>query len=161
VLSFWYRVRSWDTAWGLDVDDGVEKWFDPFWVYIRRGDNPADVLANYLPDGNLTDRELWEPETLYDSCWRRYSIDLTPWAGQSIWIDFRVWNFVDDQLPTWVFLDDVKLMPVYGRVMVLPLLTKHGGNSQTVAAPLATERALPAEQSPTGSPTDGGIKPRK
>ncbi|NLG29358.1 MAG: hypothetical protein GX557_15720, partial [Chloroflexi bacterium] len=160
VLSFWYRIQSWDTAWGLDVDDGKEKWFDPFWVYVRRGDNPSDILGSFLPEGNLTDRSQWVPEVLYDSGWRRYSVDLTPWAGQFVWIDFRVWNFVDDQLPTWVFIDDVKLLPTEGRVVPLPLIfRKVGGRPAPSALPtpvLPANAARPAEPRYTDE-----LKPRK
>ncbi len=158
VLSFWYRIRSWDTAWGLDVDDNKEKWFDPFWVYVRRGDNPSEVLGTFLPDGNLTDRTLWQPETLYDSGWRNYILDLTPWAGQSVFLDFRVWNMVDGQLATWVYIDDIRLMPARSRVVSLPVIANKVSGGQTPLVVPTLE--APAAVLPSDSWSGEGIKPR-
>ena len=79
-------------------------------------------LGSWLPDGNLTDSDLWEPDRLYDSGWRQEIIDLTPWAGQLVQLDFRVWSLVDEQWPTWAYVDDVKLLPKPGRILHVPLI---------------------------------------
>ena len=120
ILSFWYRIQTYDLAWGLDTADGQYKFFDPFRMYVRNIGGAE--LGSWLPDGNLTDSDLWEPDRLYDSGWRQEIIDLTPWAGQLVQFDFRVWSLVDEQWPTWAYVDDVKLLPKPGRIQHVPLI---------------------------------------
>jgi len=127
-LSFWYRLLSYDMAWGLDVEDGQEKWFDPFFVYIRG--SGGQELARYLPEGNLMDPSKWEEFRLWDPGWLPYRVDLTPWIGQTVSIEFRVWNLVDQQWATWVFVDDVRLQPAGPRCgSYVPLIVKGTGAS--------------------------------
>ena len=121
VLAFWYRVQTYDTAWGLDEADSTMKFFDPFKVYVR--DVQGTELASWLPSGNLTDNDLWEPNVLYDSGWRYQLVDLSPWAGQLVQLDFRIWNGVDDGWPSWAYVDDVHLMPAAGRSIYIPLIS--------------------------------------
>ena len=147
ILSFWYRIQSYDVAWGIDAEDGIEKWFDPFKVYIRDGDDFDLELASFVPSGNFTDYEEWEAYEIYDSGWRACIVNLTSWAGDRIWIDFRLWNLVDQDWPTWAFVDGVKLQPVPGRIPTspsafLPLACRdrHGAGG-VASGGLAQERA--------------------
>ena len=152
VLSFWYRILSYDVSWGLDVADNTYKWFDPFEVTIRNIN--GHELASFMPVVWYD----WERCVLWDSEWRPFSLDLTPWAGQTIRIDFRVWNRVDQDWPTWAFVDDVKLTPALGRVLRLPLVyrrtlgvTSPAGASQPATSPEEqVERRSDWPESPVG-----------
>ena len=159
LLSFWYQLQSYDVAWGLDVADGQMKWFDPFWIHVKDLDGRA--LATFLPDGNLTDNELWEPQRLWDPGWKHYGVDLTPWAGQQVWIEFAVWNKVDEQWPTWVYIDDVSLLPGPGRVARLPLIVLDAPPA-TLGAPAGLRGERPgASMAPVSAWHPGQKKPRK
>ena len=166
ALSFWYRIQSYDVAWGKDAEDGTEKWFDPFKVYIRDGDDFGKELASFLPNGNFKDYENWEAYRLYDSGWRYCIRDLSSWAGQRIWIDFRAWNLVDQDWPTWVFLDDIKLQPAYGRVPTspsafIPLIQRdYNAGGGAVSGGVAQERAEEGVPSPEAWRV-GGRRSRK
>jgi hypothetical protein len=149
LLTFRYRIRTWDTAWGKDSQDQNKiKPFDPFVVHIR--DINGNELMNMWPAGNRVDWTSWakcEENYLYDSGWRVETIDLTPWAGRRIWIDFRQWNLVDNNYPSWTFVDDVHLVPTSGRLVRLPLIYRpHGGSASQGAVlqdqPLERERRV-------------------
>mgnify|MGYP005840088761 FL=1 len=147
TLSFWYRLQSYDMAWAVDVADGQEKWFDPFFVHIR--DARGGELATFLPDGNLMDPDLWEEFKLWDPGWLYYSVDLTPWAGQTIQIEFRVWNQVDEQWATWVYIDDVALhLPGPQCGQFVPLVARNA-NAPALLGAAESHVAPAAEQVPS------------
>jgi len=87
------------------------------------------------------------------------------WAGKSIWVDLRVWNFVDDQLPTWVFIDDVQLLPTRGRVISLPLIWEKTPAGAAASEPLAAtplaNLPLLGSSWPAQGPASAEIKARK
>jgi hypothetical protein len=158
VLSFWYRIQTYDVAWGKDEADGQYKFFDPFRVYVRS--TAGAELAGWLPAGNLTDPDKWNQDQLYDSGWWHQVIDLTPWAGQLVQLDFRIWSLVDPQYPSWAFVDDVKLLPKPGRFLQVPLVFDYNPSYVPPASASPRLEVLDATPQPdTGNPT--GKKSRK
>jgi len=125
VLSFWYHIIGWDYGWWSDL---YQSWVDTFEVTVR--DVNGAELALVLRDGN---RE-WiddQYDHLYDVGWRHATVDLTPWAGQRVRIDLRVWNRIDDYGPTWVYVDDLRLSPEPGRRICVPLIYNPPGGSSS------------------------------
>ncbi|MFH1085758.1 MAG: hypothetical protein V1772_08365, partial [Chloroflexota bacterium] len=159
LLAFRYRINTYDLAWGKPITSSVqETWLDPFRVHIR--DVNGGELTSFLPEGNLMSWEgFYEYQKLYDSGWRREVIDLTPWAGQRIWIDFRQWNLIDKNWPSWTFVDDVQLVSRSGRVVSLPLISRQPGllraepPVESGPAPMADQPSAPirpSERPPRG-----------
>ncbi len=105
ALSFWYRIQTYDRAWGK-LPNGSYGWIDTFEVHIL--DRDGRELAEVLRDGYFGEQVIY---TLYDLGWRYYSVDLTPWAGRQVRIEFKVWNRADKWYPTWAYVEDVKLLP--------------------------------------------------
>jgi hypothetical protein len=161
TLSFWYHIFTYDKAWSVisdndtpcDPSDDIWGWFDTFEVHIL--DREGRELAEVLRDGYFGSHV---PGTEYDLRWRYYNVDLTPWAGQQIRIEFKVWNRVDRFYPTWVFVDELKLLPSAShnhRISVPLILNK----SRLGAAPAMTPTQEGQLVSPTGSGYDGGDEP--
>jgi hypothetical protein len=123
VLSFWYHMLSYDL--GIRPSDG--KLFDTLevWVLDREGTPLAQIPL--LRDGNQNPAVDPYHPVLYDLGWKSFAGDLTPWAGQQIRIEFRVWNRNDVWLPTWAYVDDVRLLPAQGRIVYLPVSFKASG----------------------------------
>lgn len=141
TLSFWYHVLTYDKAWSIvsdggtpdDPSDDTYGWYDTFEVRIL--DRDGRPLAEVLRDGYFGPHIA---NTLYDLGCRYYSMDLTPWAGQQIRIEFKVWNRIDRWYPTWVFVDEVKLMPsaTHHHRISMPLVCKGDRVRVTSAAEL-------------------------
>jgi len=107
TLSFWYHILTYDKAWGK-LPNGTYGWIDTFEVHIL--DRDGRELAEVLRDGYFGPQD---PNNikLFDLGWRYRGIDLTPWAGRQIRVEFKVWNRADRWYPTWVYVEDVKLLP--------------------------------------------------
>ncbi len=134
MLSFWYRILTYDNAWGK-LPNNTYGWLDTFEVRIL--DRDGRELAEVLRDGHFGEHAA---NTLYDLGWRHYRVDLTPWAGQQIRVEFKVWNRVDKWYPTWVYVDDVKLLPSASQNynLAVPLImnrSRQGGAAGATASP--------------------------
>jgi hypothetical protein len=161
MLSFWYHILTYDKAWGKVSDNGtpddrtddIYGWLDTFEVHIL--DRDGRELAEVLRDGYFGDHD---PGTLYNLGWRYYAVNLAPWAGQQVRIEFRVWNRVDKWYPTWVYVDDVKLLPslTHNHTVYLPVTYRNraGGAHAALPSP-ATGRLIP----PDGSAYNRGDRP--
>jgi hypothetical protein len=129
-LSFWYRMFSYDVAHNKEG-----RWYDTFEVYVY--DRNGNELGRLLQDGNpretIPPGTGCEPWLKWDSGPRYFSADLAAWAGQQVRIEFRIWNREDSWYPTWVYVDDVKLLPSH--YVYLPLL--RGGRSMAAALPVS------------------------
>ena len=157
TLSFWYHIFTYDKAWSKisdngtpsDPSDDIYGWFDTFEVRIL--DREGRQLAEVLRDGYFGPHT---PNTLYDLGCRHYNVDLTPWAGQQIRVEFKVWNRVDRWYPTWVFVDEVKLLPSLShnhRISVPLVLNKsHVGAAPAMTAPQEGQLVSPAESGYNG-----------
>jgi len=121
VLSFWYHIYTYDVVVGSDG-----RLYDSFDVTItRQGGSPQLVLR----DGNFT-----EPITsvliLRDLGWRYAQIDLSPYAGQTITVEFANWNREYDYdtqqglgwYNTWTLVDWVQVRTRLAPKARLPLV---------------------------------------
>jgi hypothetical protein len=161
LLTYHYRIQSYDVAWGkIEIDEYTfyYGWIDPFVVYIR--DRNGAELARFIPAGNRTDFTQWEDcgisGSFYDSGWQAETVDLTKWAGQEVYVDFRTENGADIYWPTWTLIDNIRLIPSAGRIVRVPLVLQTGGlGLARVPAPqsVAPEPAVPALQGRSGRPS--------
>ncbi len=91
-LTFWFRVESWDS-----------QYFDYLIVTIRdTGGNTLDTVLVYNPN----------PGTSYGTFadsgwWIATGYDLTPYAGQTIRVNFTVHTYWDDWYKTWAYVDNL------------------------------------------------------
>jgi hypothetical protein len=142
VLAFWYQIEGYDAM--EAYESGIKRLFDSFDVHIR--DMNGNPLRMVLRDGSPFVPPKENPP-LRNLGWRQALIDLTPWAGQRVQIRFEMWNRRDPWLPTWVYIDDVRLLAATNRTMALPLVmrprfVRMAGSAPTDEATIG-ERAVP------------------
>ncbi|MBC7234520.1 MAG: fibronectin type III domain-containing protein [Chloroflexi bacterium] len=148
LLTFWYKIEGYDAAWGLiqgantpeDPSDDVEGIIDTFDVYIR--DANGRLLAIILRDGNYEQKPA-PPYPIISLPWKYAMIDLTPWAGRTIQIDFQVWNRNDEWYPTWAYIENVRLLPTARRIMSLPLVLTDKRPRPSRVAPIEVKEPSP------------------
>jgi hypothetical protein len=103
-VTFLYRILSYDVSVGSSTY-GYQEW-DPFEVYL----NGQEVLQ----DGFRWSQE-WEnwylstPTSPKDMGWKQGVLDLTPYIGQVVTLQFCVPNRQAPRDNTWVYLDDFNL----------------------------------------------------
>ncbi len=152
VLSFWYHIYTYDVAVGSD-----SRLYDTFDVTItRQGGSPQLVLR----DGNFT-----EPITsvliLRDLGWRYAQIDLSPYAGQTITVQFANWNREYDYdvnlglgwYNTWTLVDLVQVRTRLSPKAYLPAAMVNFDGTRTVRTSGGWEPE--AEVYPTSVAVDG------
>ena len=136
TLIFWYRVLTYDVLYSKICADGL---CDSFDVTLHDAAGQQQLL---LRDGNPTQvyREL------YDTGWKRASVDLRPYAGQIVRLEFSNWNRNDNLFNTWSYVDDIRVLdwPPYSTYLALV-----AGGSGGVAAAAAGE---PGEAVPLAEP---------
>ncbi len=132
-LSFWYRVLTYDVMYS----NTYQKYYDTFDVTIR--DSQATTATLVLRDGNPTQSY----GTLYDTGWRRAMIDLRPYAGRSITLEFANWNREDNRFNTYTYLDNVQVLnwPAARRFLPLAFVARRGAHQSLSPAPETRERA--------------------
>ncbi len=91
-LTFWFRVESWDSS-----------YFDYLVVTIRDlAGNTLDTILVYNPNVG------YSYGTFADSgWWIATDYDLTPYAGQTIRVNFTVHTYSDDWYKTWAYIDNL------------------------------------------------------
>ncbi len=99
-LSFWYRMTTYDVA-----QDAARQVRDIFAVSID-----GEIQFS---DGNT---EATTPGERHQIDWRRGSIDMSPWRGETVTIRLANWNGQyggegAEEYNTWTYLDDVYLVP--------------------------------------------------
>ncbi len=138
TLTFWYRIYTYDTAFG----QGQQRWFDTFDLKLIGPTGEQLALRDGLP------YDMWQEGVLADLGWREASVLLPrSWAGERITIRMESWNRVDGRLNTWSSVTDVRLWDPYRQY--LPQLI--GGNS-TQTTQVSQPRPLddPRTHSPSG-----------
>ncbi|NOZ05241.1 MAG: hypothetical protein GXP41_02660 [Chloroflexi bacterium] len=110
LLSFWYRVYTYDVVYGCppgqtDPQNPNRCKVDPDFLYdsfdVRV---EGDGFDNLVFRGGNFDRS--KVGTLVDTGWQHATIDLSPYAGQTIRVRFANWNRPDSYYNTWTYLDD-------------------------------------------------------
>jgi hypothetical protein len=98
-LRFWYRVQTYDVIYSERLGRVVDT------LDVTLSDGEGKELALLLRAGNPTNNF----GELYDTGWQFASIDLKPFAGQTVYLAFANWNRHDNLLNTWSFVDDIRI----------------------------------------------------
>ncbi len=120
-LQFQYRILSYDVAIG---SNGVSRW-DPLSVLLNGQEE--QVLGLRFSNEWYYDWYLRNPQSPQDLGWQTGVLDLTPFAGQVVSLEFQLSNLQLPQDNTWVYLDDVKLVnviPGQTKYIFLPLVMR-------------------------------------
>ncbi len=107
-LSFRYRILSYDLAIGSE-NNGFQE-YDPFEVYIDGQEKFQDGLI--YSDEWYYGWYTQNPSAPQDLGWRRKVLDLTPYAGQVVNLEFRMSNRAYAVDNTWLYLDNVAVGPM-------------------------------------------------
>lgn len=128
TLEVWYRVQTYDqlttTSPIWDVECPINppppfRWVDSFDVTATRaGASVSDLL---LRDGNELP-QFPEPIEFRDLGWQLATFDLTPYAGQTVTLDFSSHNRLDNRFNTWTDVAGIRVRGEARRVF-LPLAT--------------------------------------
>jgi hypothetical protein len=103
-VTFWYRLLSYDVSVG-SASNGSKEW-DPFEVYV----NGLEVLQDGYPfSAEWYAWYLSSPTSPRDMGWKQGVLDLTPYAGQIIVLEFRVPNRQAPLDNTWVYVDGINI----------------------------------------------------
>ena len=149
MLRFWYRVLTYDVIYS----ERYQRLQDSLDVSIHN--QAGNLLALVLRDGNST--QVFKQ--LYDTGWKSATLDLRPYAGQTVQLVFANWNRVDNLFNTWSYLDDIQVLDGALYSVYLPLLTGGGGGAAS-AASRPVESAAPAVQAPAvQAPAEPGAVP--
>ncbi|MCP4542053.1 MAG: fibronectin type III domain-containing protein [Chloroflexi bacterium] len=104
VLSFWYRIFSYDVI--TSTNHGC--CYDYLDVVLE--DTSGEMLENLLRDGYTGP---WESNILRDLGWRNFTFDLSAYRGQTIRIRFANFNTGgptnDPTYNTYTYLDDIAI----------------------------------------------------
>lgn len=127
-LEVWYRVQTYDQVstaspiWNIEcpvTPPPPFRWADSFDVTATRaGAASADLL---LRDGNSLS-QFPEPIEFRDLGWKLATFDLTPYAGQTITLNFSSHNRLDNRFNTWTDITDIRVRGEQ-RKLFLPLAT--------------------------------------
>jgi hypothetical protein len=111
MLTFRYHIFTYDVVWGSNT----HKFWDSFEVGVLLS---GSIEPTYVfTDGNRT-RE----GTLLDLGWREGTVDLRPYAGQSVKICMSNITRHDSFWNTWTYVDDVRLMNLEQRLYLPAVL---------------------------------------
>ncbi|NOZ06660.1 MAG: hypothetical protein GXP41_09980 [Chloroflexi bacterium] len=112
TLSLWYRIFTYDVLTGIRYP-----LWDSFDITLRDADGLPTTLI--LRDGHNTQYQ----GQLWDSGWRQFLFDLTPWQGQSIQLHMEVANRNEPVDDTWVYVDNIELRLTPLHRALLPLVS--------------------------------------
>ncbi|MGQ9457745.1 MAG: OmpL47-type beta-barrel domain-containing protein [Anaerolineae bacterium] len=135
TLTLWYHIWTYDVVWS----ERFQKYYDSFEVLLT--DPSGITLTLALQDGNRDPSLVGPGMPVVDLGWRRATVDLRPYAGQTIVVELSNWNRQDHFFNTWTCVDEVRVINV--RSVYLPL----AGRAYTGGQRLAGEapEALPPE----------------
>ncbi|MEA3337049.1 MAG: hypothetical protein U9R25_14150 [Chloroflexota bacterium] len=143
VLEFWYRIQTYDqisttnTIWAsrlctpsnpADPEDSWFWWVDSFDVSAESSDTgEVDIL---LRDGNpeeqITDDDPNPPILFRDMGWQMGSIDMSPYAGQTVTLEFASHNRLDNRFNTWTDVQGIRLRGEQHQLF-MPLTPQNAG----------------------------------
>lgn len=139
-LSFWYHVYTYDIVQGAD-----STLYDSFDVTITPQGGAAQLV---LRDGNFTE-PITSALVLRDLGWRRATLDLSAYAGQTITVQFANWNREKEPgltlgwYNTWTLVDGVQLQTRLSPKMRLPVaLLQFDGTRPVRTSAIIPEEAL-------------------
>jgi adhesin/invasin len=117
TLSLWYRMFSYDVLTGIRFP-----LWDSFDLTLRDSDGSPIKLIQRVGYQGQYQGQLW------DSGWRRFLFDLTPWAGQQIQLHMELANRNEPVDDSWVYVDNIELLlqPLY-RLNLPAVFANYGG----------------------------------
>ncbi len=123
TLSFWYRIYTYDTAYG----ENQQKAFDTLDARLIGSNGEWLALRDGLPFND------WQAGKFADMGWRYASVEVpASWAGETATLSIENWNRIDGRLNTWSWVTDIRLWEP-DRVY-LPALTTPGSPGAVQAA---------------------------
>ncbi len=129
-LRFWYRVLTYDVMYS----QRLERYVDTLDVTLY--DAQGNEIALLLRAGNPTNAY----GTRYDTGWHLASIDLSPYAGQTVQISFASWNRHDNLFNTWSFVDGIQIRDRVDTYIPSILRDADGSGASVSAASAADTR---------------------
>ncbi|MGQ9584984.1 MAG: OmpL47-type beta-barrel domain-containing protein [Anaerolineae bacterium] len=132
ALTLWYHIWTYDVVWS----ESFQRYHDSF--EVRLTDSRGITLTLALQDGN------WDPlkvdwyNSIMDLGWKRATVDLRPYAGQTIIVELSNWNRQDHLFNTWTCVDDIRI--VNTSTLHLPLA---GRGYTSGMSRLEEEKAIP------------------
>jgi hypothetical protein len=113
LLQFRYRIFTYDLVWG----QATGKYYDSFNVGLS---DLGQISPTYVfTDGNWTQ----DYGTEKDLGWRNGSVDLRPYAGQTIKVCLANVTRVDKAYNTWTYVDDVRVVNLEHRI-TMPIVQR-------------------------------------
>ncbi len=108
TLEFWYHMITWDVVYS----PSHHRWQDTF--EFRLYDTSGRELTPPWREGyrarNHPPVKGVDFAVKHDLGWRRARFDLSPYAGQTVILEFSTWNRWDNQYNTYTVLDDVRIV---------------------------------------------------
>ncbi len=106
MLEFWYHMITWDVMYA----PSHQRWQDTFEVRIVTPEEARLILRDGYQAQNNPPIKYVDYAVKHDLGWRRFRYDLTPFAGQTVVIEFSNWNRWDNLYNTYTILDDVRIV---------------------------------------------------
>ena len=146
TLEFWYHMVTWDVRYS----PSHRRWQDTFELRILSPEGKE--LDRPLRDGyesqHVPPKKYVDFAVKHDLGWRRFRYDLTPYAGQTIIIEFSNWNRWDNQYNTYTIVDDVRIVdPALTPRLFLPMVS--GGGTPSPAREGRPEELPPITEEPS------------
>lgn len=116
VLSFWYRVFSYDVVWSGDPSN--QTLYDSFDVHILTPGG-SELLVR---DGNYG--PFADDVPVVDTGWKEKRYSLAAYAGRTIQIRFACHNRNDNYYNTWAYVDEVRVSGRFEQRLHLPAILK-------------------------------------
>ncbi len=135
TLEFWYHMVTWDVIYS----PSHSRWQDTFEfrIYNLNGQELGDPWREGYHTRHIPPKKGVDFAVKHDLGWRRARFDLSPYAGQTIILEFSTWNRWDNQYNTYTILDDVRVVdPTLTPTLHLPLIWGGGPVSPQPAASL-------------------------
>ncbi len=145
TLEFWYHMVTWDVRYS----PYHKRWQDTFELRILSLDGKE--LDHPLRDGyEAQHTPAWKGvdyAVLHDLGWKRYRYDLTPYAGQTIVLEFSNWNRWDNRYNTYTILDDVRVVDMHiTPTQYLPMIAQTANQSRRPIVDQVEEPVQPVYQ---------------
>lgn len=137
TLSLWYRIYTYDTAYGANQ----QKEFDTLDARLIGSNGEWLALRDGLPFKD------WQAGKFADMGWRYASVEVpASWAGETATLSIDNWNRIDGRLNTWSWVTDIRMWEPYR--VYLPQLSGSG-------SPVGAQAA---EAAPTPSPSPDSLR---
>ena len=126
TLEFWYHMITWDVMYA----PSHQRWQDTFEVRIVTPQESRLILRDGYEAQNNPPVKYVDYAVKHDLGWRRFRYDLTPYAGQTVIIEFSNWNRWDNLYNTYTIVDDIRIIDqALTPRWALPFIVTTGANA--------------------------------